>query len=219
MNRVLHFKQTNESKVYFWGCTHFFHNPKWPVPLWKSRGYNSMEECTNSLRDKINQTCRKNDILFLVGDGFLNSTPEQVEDFLGTLNPKIYYWWGNHESSTSKIYKKAVQNHFNDLEYPYEVYPFTYKNITFVGTYAEVVVDGNYFIIQHFPLKVWNNSKSGAMHIHSHNHGGLVSSLPTSNEGRILDVGIEVFPDNPASLTNILSIMNKKDIKKFDSHN
>ena len=211
--------QTPQTKIYFWGCTHIFHDPKWPVPLWKSRGYNSVQEHADQLLHKINSTVRDTDVLFHLGDGFLNSTPEMVDAYLDRINcKKINYLFGNHESSVKRIYKKHKKSLHPNIAESVNIFPLNYKNITFWGKSEEFVLDGNLFTIQHFPLKIWDETKHGAMHLHSHCHGGLPSSLPDAQDGKILDVGVDVFPDAPVSLSRVLEIMAKKDIKKFDAH-
>lgn len=191
------------------------------------RGYDSSEEHTEAIKIKINKVCRPQDKLFILGDGFLNSTVEQVEDYLIGLNTEIFYIFGNHESSIFKIYNREVQKWvmWNEQGNPpgvtdnnIKVYPFKYRNVTFLGNYVECCVNKQICILQHFPLKVWNYSKIGAYMIHSHNHGGLISSLPNSNEGKILDCGVDVFSEQPVPFDKICDIMSSKDLKTFDKH-
>ena len=102
MHRVLNFKGTEEN-FFFCGCTHGFHNKEF---IWKKRGYNSSDEHTSAVLKIINDNIKPTDILFHLGDGFLNSTPEQVKDFLSKINCRtIYYCFGNHESSMYRIYR------------------------------------------------------------------------------------------------------------------
>lgn len=218
MKNILKFKHNDQQKVNFWGCTHIYHDPKWDIPIWKQRGYNSVGEHAIALKDKINNNCDRTSVLIHFGDGFLNSTPEQVEEYIFSLNTHICYLWGNHESSTARLYKKYKSKLFPSLSYEQDVYPLTYNNITFLGNYAEITVNSQVIICQHFPLKVWNYSKNGAWKIHSHNHGGLLSSLPNADEGKILDVGVDVFPDKPLPFDELQLIMNRKSHKAFDKH-
>ena len=85
MNRVLHFKQTDDRKVYFSSDWHLGHNPKWDVPIWKSRGFNSADEMTSGIIKSINDTIRFDDILFYGGDFCLNSTESQFESYLSRI--------------------------------------------------------------------------------------------------------------------------------------
>ena len=31
-------------QILFWGCLHYGHDPKWDIPIWKRRGFNSSAE-------------------------------------------------------------------------------------------------------------------------------------------------------------------------------
>jgi calcineurin-like phosphoesterase family protein len=218
MLKPIKFEQTETQKIYFWGCTHVFHKKDF---IWQKRGYSSMEEHAEAIRNKINSTCTEHDILFHLGDGFLNSSIEQVEPYLHSLKPKIQYILGNHESSITKLYRK-----YRDYQYGHlinfnentEIYPLTYKSITFWGNYLECYINKREFVLSHFPFKVFNSSARGALHCHSHCHGGLPSSLPDAKEGLILDVGVDVFSERPVSLDKVLEIMDKKEVKHFDDH-
>ncbi len=213
-------------EIYFWACTHIFHKCEhWEIPLWKIRGYESALDHANGIRNKINKICNTGSLLFILGDGFLSSTVEEVEGFLSSLSPSIAYIYGNHESSVFKIYRREVDNYIknNMIEPNIEIYPFTYKNITFLGNQVETeikLLDGRKcnFVLNHFPLKVFNNAARNFCHLHSHNHGSLKSSWPNAQEGKILEVSVDVFPDGPVSVEQVMKIMDKKLHKKFDSH-
>jgi calcineurin-like phosphoesterase family protein len=105
----------------------------------------------------------------------------------------------------------------------FEIYPFTYKRLTFLGHYVECefrLSSGRKFniVLSHYPQKVWNGSGRNWAHLHSHSHGGLPSSLPEAQEGKILEVSADVFPNGPVSLEEVIKIIDKKDHKRFDGH-
>lgn len=225
MNKRVKLIHNTDSKVFFWGCLHVFHDPKWDVPIWKSRGYDSVSAHANGIREKINNTCSKNDTLIILGDGFLNSSPDQVEAYLLSLNPNILYQNGNHESSMSRIYRREVDKYLNSYginDKELEIYPFEYKNITFLSEYVEYdlkINNANLSVAAfHYPIKVFNGAHRMGCHIHSHNHAGLKSSLPDAQEGKILETSVDVFPNGPLSADKLLEIMNKKEHKRFDNH-
>jgi calcineurin-like phosphoesterase family protein len=214
MLKILRFShgEAPNTRVFFWGCTHVFHQQPF---IWKDRGHSSVEEHADSILTKINNKCTQNDILIHLGDGFLNSTPEMVDEFLGFINPRVYYLWGNHESSMTKlyrnIYKKDHQGIFT------EIYPLVRKNVTFCGHYLECIVNGQYIVAQHFPLTVWNHSKHGSWHVHSHCHGHLATSSPNHKMGKILETDVDTFPDGPVSFDEIKAIMDTKSIVSVDN--
>lgn len=226
MNRILKFKQTEEQKVYWISDTHFNHNPKWKVPLWEQRGFKSSEEHTDGVINKINEIVRPNDILFHLGDFCLNTSESQFEELLSRINCQhIHYIWGNHNSRIDQAYKKSVTDylrsiygdgHYNHSE-EIEIYPTRYRNLIFIGNYAEVVVDGRYFILSHYPIQVVNHMKDGAIHLTGHSHYNLPFSQADNLDAKILDVGFDGF-GKPLSTEEVLKIMNTKKIFQSGDH-
>jgi calcineurin-like phosphoesterase family protein len=219
--KPIKFDHNATRKSFFWGCTHTYHDPHWPIPLWRMRGYSSVEEHAQGIKEKINSTCSTTDTLFLLGDGFLTSSPEQVEEFLLGLNPQIQYIWGNHESSITRLYRKYRDTLYGQsivLSENTEIYPLKWKNLTFWGNYLEININGQCLVLSHYPFKVFNNSKQNYFALHSHCHNSLASSSIDAQEGKILDVGVDAFLDGPVSFDKIKEIMNKKPNKSFDKH-
>lgn len=242
MNRKLHFKQTEEQQVYFCSDLHWNHNPKWPVPLWKSRGYNSKDEQNVHQIMEINRIVRPNDILVHLGDTTLNCSEEQFESLLSQLQcQNIYTLWGNHNSPSWAIYQREVSKVYytkgytgvvlnpSNMQYEpgghacdipatdIEIYPFRYRNMIFMGNYAEMVVDGHMFVLSHYPIYVFNEMKHGTMHLCGHSHYNLPLSQATNPSSKILDVGwdgkLGVW-----SVQEILDVMDKKNVLVADHH-
>ena len=236
MNTKLHFKQTDEQKVYFCSDLHWNHNPKWPVPLWKSRGYHSVEEQNTHQIMEINRVVRPNDILVNLGDTTLNCSESQFESLLSQINcQNIYTLWGNHNSPSWAIYQREVSKKYTQSVYDgtdymgspmdvhhipltdVEVYPFRYRNMIFIGNYAEMVVDGHYFVLSHYPIYVFNHMKDGTTHLCGHSHYNLTLSQADNKQSKILDVGwdgkLSVW-----SVQEILDVTNTKNILKVDHH-
>lgn len=186
MNKTLHFKQSDDRKVYLTSDFHLNHSPKWPIPIWKDRGCNSVTEMNDVIIKSINDCVRSTDILFFLGDFVLNCSESQFEEFLPRINcQNIYMIFGNHNSCVWPIYQQQIKKwlHSNDEGYttpesgtPHiddidiEIYPFRYRNIIFIGNYAEVVVDGRSFILSHYPIHSWNYMKNGSIHLFGHQH-------------------------------------------------
>jgi len=199
MNKLLKFNSRNK-KIFFTSDFHAFHNPNWDVPLWKMRGYNSMEEMNRDIITKTNAQVGPDDILFNLGDFALNSSQEQVENFLSQITcQNIYYLWGNHESSTQKIYKKTVKEFLDEElcigsvpacgEWDLEIYPIRYKNIIFCGNYLECEIDKKRVVMSHFPFRVHNKSHHGSIHLNGHSHYSDKKRHVESTMGKSLDVG------------------------------
>lgn len=223
MNRVLHFKQTEESRVYFSSDFHFFHNPKWTIPLWKSRGFNSAIEMTDNIIKSINDEVRITDKLFFMGDFCLNTSASQFEELLSRINcQNIYCIFGNHNSQIWDIYNRELKKmfptteHFSDLQDlgELEVYPFRYRNLIYVGNYLEFSVDGHKTVASHYPLSSWNGMSHNGIHIHGHIH----STTENYNlEGKTIDVGFDYWK-RPVSFDEIKKIMDKIPRKQEGHH-
>jgi calcineurin-like phosphoesterase family protein len=68
-----------------------------------------------------------------------------------------------------------------------------------VQPYVELEVEGRRLVLCHYPFRTWNGMGKGALNIHGHSHGKL-KPLP-----RQYDVGVDVFPQGPATLAEILA--------------
>lgn len=200
-------------KVFFSSDLHLNHNPSWEIPIWKQRGFNSVQEMNDGIIKSINDAVAEDDILFLLGDFTLNCKMEQFHYLRGQIKCReIFTLWGNHPSPLLAYYKDRVSETF-DVE---EVYPLFLANVTILGHYAEVIVNKQLIILNHFPLSIWNEQKRGAWHLTGHSHGGFEDTLPTTtNTGKILDVGWDVFR-KPVSMDDIRPIMDKKQYVKKD---
>lgn len=234
MNKLLKFKQTDDKKHYWVSDTHYNHNPNWTIPLHETRGYTNAIEMNADIVDKINITVRPNDVLWHLGDIALNCDENQFNDFISKIKcQNIYLLWGNHNNPSAGIYRNEIDNwlSYNDEGYNTEkggtiyvdeirpeIYPLRYKNVVFMGDYQEIVVDGQYMVMMHYALNVWNRGMNGAFMVHGHSHGNFKNSLPTElNCGKILDVSWDVFK-KPISFNELCNIMKNKKFVAVDHH-
>jgi calcineurin-like phosphoesterase family protein len=211
MNRILKFQP--EENLYWTTDPHLNHVRDF---VWQSRGHNSIEEHREAWIAKVNETLPFDAKLFLLGDFFLNSTPEMVDDVLDRVKcNKIYYLWGNHENPLQRMYRAQCLGLLGGEEG--EVYPLRYKNLVFVGNYLQIFVGKQPIVMCHFPLRSWNDMKFGAWMLHGHEHNQVEKSTPGWTEGKILDVGWDEFK-KPLSFSEIADIMSKKTIKSEGHH-
>lgn len=233
MNTLLKFRQTPERKVYFVSDLHHNHNPKWKVPLWEARGYRSVDEMNEDQIETINRVVRPNDILWHLGDITLNCNEEQFDGFLGKIKcQNIYSLWGNHNSPSWKIYQREIRSWLQSNVEVYtsqsngtiyegeiepEIYPLRYKNLIFCGNYQELLVDGQYIILEHYPIHVFNNMKDGVWHLCGHSHYSLPFSKADNLTSKILDVGWD-GKLSPYSMEELREIMNKKSVFNAGDH-
>ena len=226
MNKQIKIRQTDDRKVFWTSDTHLNHDPKWAVPLWEARGHKSAKDHTDFIISRINQSVRPNDILIHAGDFALNTDEAGLNELLARIQcQNIYMLWGNHNNPLWRVYQRELKRAFPTTdqfaslqgEGELEVYPFRYKNIVFLGNYAEIVVDGHLFVVAHYPVYVWNYLKDGAKMICGHSHYNLPFSIADNLEAKILDVGWDGFA-RPLTNSEVLTIMNRKAVFKPGDH-
>lgn len=232
MNRRLKFTESEESKVFITSDTHLNHDPKWKVPLWESRGFKSSKEHTDFVIDTINTMVRPDDKLIHLGDFCLNTNESQFEELLSRIRcQNIYLLWGNHNNPAWKVYRREVLKALNGITQGYEsasldgyngiedleVYPFRYRNLVFVGNYLETIINGQLYVMEHYPIHVFNEMEHGVFHLCGHSHYGLNFSQATNLGNKILDVGWDGL-NKPYTPQDIEAIMAKKQIFETSDH-
>jgi calcineurin-like phosphoesterase family protein len=174
---------THTSNIVWGSDFHFDHDPNWDIPLWKMRGWNSVEESNEAIIADVNKTFEnfqntKPNILILLGDVYIPPTKDKKErniELLKRLNAdKIYYIFGNHEPHMFKI-----ANENNDC------------NVEFLGHYKDIRVDTDMIAAMHYPIGSWNKKAYGAWMLHGHCHNSYELGRPFNLGEKILDVGVE----------------------------
>lgn len=168
--------------------------------------------------DMTNELVGPNDYLFMLGDFCLNTTIQQFDAYLDRIKCRtIVSLWGNHNNPHEKaVYRKAMGNKFVG-PFPVETYPLQYKNMLYVGPRIEAVINGQFMVMDHYPLYVWNEMAHGAWMLCGHSHNGCELSRAETTTGKILDVGWDGH-GKPWSFEEIREVMNKKQIVAFDHH-
>ncbi len=142
LNKPYKFKREDFDQILFTSDQHYNHNPNWSTPpLWKTRGFNSVDEQDEWLRSEYAKVS-ENSIIFSLGDPALNSTPEKLIGLFNQTSAHIYHIWGNHFSCDYAIYRAALNQYLwecnfldnlssfipeLDITVPlkYEIYPFS----------------------------------------------------------------------------------------------
>lgn len=194
---------TNNRKVWFVSDVHANHDKDF---IWKSRGFTSAQSFTSSSIDRINSLVAPNDVLINLGDWFLNSTEDSVAEYLAQIKcDNVYYIYGNHESILGRdVLPYKVQYQFNK---PGRRWFRGYN-------YLEVVVNGQYIVLSHYPLYSWNKMKHGSWCLSGHCHGGVNEF---HKDRKSLDVGWDNF-NGPISFEEVKEIMDKKPIFSEGHH-
>jgi hypothetical protein len=216
VNKIIKHKWEDRNNIFFSSDWHNYHDPKWDVPIWKMRGYNSPQESVDDVVSKINARVKEDDFIYFIGDGFLNATDEQVLEWFSRINCKnINYIYGNHESNIFRIYRQAVLEKYGDPEI--EVYPMRFNNVVFLGNYQEIYIGKKLIVLQHFPIKTWNNNSRNSFHLHGHSHNTDKSRNPEHPMGKCLDCSWD-WKKDIWSFEEIEDVMSTKEMQIFDHH-
>jgi calcineurin-like phosphoesterase family protein len=209
MIKVLHIR--GSENVFFTSDTHLNHNKEF---VFKARGFNTSQEHTDFVIQKINSLVGQKQILFHLGDVFLNTKEEEADAILDRIVcENIYVLWGNHPNPLRKIYFKQLEK----MGVVGELYPFRYKNLIFLGDYVEAVIENQVVVMSHYPITSWNYMKDGSWCLSGHCHNNLADTRVENPNGFKLDVGWDGH-GKPLSFNNLQGIMAKKQICVIDHH-
>lgn len=223
MLKILKLSNVSDDNVWFVSDLHLCHNPRWRPTLFQQRGFNTIEEHDKFVIDKINELVKPTDHLFLLGDFTLNSDDKTAENLLFKIKANKHLIWGNHESQVSKVYKRYLTYTFPYIDFNepknrnLEIYPLSLNNITFYGSYLEIVINNVGLVLSHFPFTIWNNCKDGWFNLHGHCHGNFPESRPDALTHKRLDVSFDVFKE-PINLGKVKQIMSNKQFVSLDHH-
>jgi calcineurin-like phosphoesterase family protein len=191
---------------------HLNHNKTF---IFEKRGYSSIEEHNSKIIENINSLVKEEDILFNLGDFCLNTTEEQFEKLISSINCKnIYSLWGNHNSPIRKVYDREILAKYGEV---IDVYPYRYKNIVFIGYHFECIIQGKYVVLNHFPLEIWENMKEMSYMLCGHSHNSFPRTRKESTDGLILDCGWDGH-NSIYNFNEIVDIMKTKKVREVDHH-
>lgn len=206
------------NNFWFWSDLHLGHLCQyWEVPLWKARGFNSVEEHDQTLIERWNASLNSSSTLFHLGDILFGMNGEQrLHHLLDQLNFKeLYLMPGNHSAGYKQLLSQALQKP-DGIRY----LNYNHKTVYFVPNYLEMIICGQSIVCSHYPLASWNGQSKGSWMIHGHCH----SNLYRSELGKILykfckikDVGVENSP-TPNSFVSLQKEMAQKNNFTFDHH-
>lgn len=165
--------------------------PEGEVPISSTRDFSTIEQMNSAIVDRINSKVGQEDTLIMLGDiafgGF-----ENIGNFLDRLVCKnIYLILGNHDHHIK-----------NDRGYIKE-------RFIAVKDYAELNIDGVNFVLCHYPLASWHGLNKGVVHLHGHVH---LSAQNKWGNGKKLDVGLDGNNLYPYSITEIVHMMDKREV-------
>jgi calcineurin-like phosphoesterase family protein len=216
MVKILKFPWHDRHRHFFTSDWHIFHDPKWDIPIWKMRGYESAFDASQKILTKINERVLEDDILWCMGDLFLNALDDQCLQWLASVRcQNLKVLWGNHHSNTYRLYKQEIKKlyGFDDLE----VYPVRLNNVEFIGNHQEIQIGKKKIILNHFPLRIWNADAKSSWMLSGHSHGKDLGRRPEAEYQKGLDCGWDIKND-VWSFDEVEDVMSTKTIQIID-HN
>lgn len=208
--------EAKNHEILFWGCLHYRHNPKWEIPIWKRRGYESSKDHDEGVILNWNSKANENTIGFLLGDTMFGYGGE--EEFIKLLNrlrfKELFIMSGNHIAGWHQAFESVVaKTGGNVLDMD------SNKKVIFVPNYLEAYVNGHPVVMSHYALAAWNGQGKSAFMIHSHSHGNIYGT-DLGNilyKAKIIDVGVENCPF-PITFGELKNKFKSEESKTFDHH-
>ncbi|WP_309083449.1 metallophosphoesterase family protein [Chelativorans sp.] len=158
--------------IYFTSDTHFA-DPR--VLRIDRRPFGSMAEHDAALVRYWNEVVGRDDEVWHLGD-FARGDAEAVEALLASLNGRKHLIIGNNDGPATVAAKGWAS----------------------IQHYAELLIEGQLFILCHYPFRTWNKMGKKSVNLHGHSHGKL-TPMP-----RQFDVGVDAQGLRPATLDQIM---------------
>lgn len=210
--RPIKFSSKEENFV-FWSDTHFFHAcSHWPIPLWKSRGFSSLEEHNEGLIQRWNAKCTDETIFFHLGDFIFGiDAKTNFKEILKRVNFKtLYIMPGNHCSGWRHVFEEQKSN-------VWDITP--QKRVIFVPNYLEAELNSQLLVMSHYPILSFNCQSKNSICLYGHVHGNLKKNQigELYSQARTYEVTVENSP-SPLCLKEIKQHVSQIGPITFDSH-
>lgn len=200
-------------QVFFWSDTHFNHECKhWTLPLWRARGFSSIQEHNETLIKRWNQTLNPDSVMFHLGDfAFGFNAFETFKDVIQRVNfSTLYVMPGNHNSGWRQAFELQRQNVWNVT---------SNKRVIFIPNYAEALIDSSFVTMSHYPILSFNGQSKGSYSLYGHVHGNLKkhSIFKSFSAAKTYEVCVEQCP-TPISAFWLFNHFKNYANVTFDSH-
>ncbi len=155
------------------------------------RPFSSVEEMDDRIISQWNNLIGKTDTVYHLGDFAFGKRKADINSYIDRLNGQIHLIAGNHDH---KISRKA---NFASIDY-----------------YKRLVIEGNVFILCHYPMITWAASHYGSIMLHGHCHG----NLEFNDNAKRYDVGVDANSYSPIPYEIVLSRTGMLGFVKYDHH-
>jgi len=218
MTKALQFLYSSNTYFYI-SCLHKNHDRDF---IYKPRGFNSIKEHDEVLKERWNNVVPEDGIVFSLGDTvFGHDAVSQLLDVFKNYNFKeLYLSPGNHISGWKQLYYKTLWDIFKMKDQ--EVYPLYHKvnddkTVIFMPNYYEIFIGYQMICLSHYPILSHNNQNRESWAISGHTHSNFEFTRKTYPRGKRVEVCVESF-GYPVSHEEIASIMETKTLDNWDHH-
>jgi calcineurin-like phosphoesterase family protein len=160
--------------VFFTSDTHFGHGGA--LGLYR-RPFASVAAMNEAMIARWNETVGPEDEIWHLGDFAIRQPEAAVTELLGRLNGRKHLVAGNNDPPATIGQRGWVS----------------------VQPYVEIVRDGVFLVLCHYPFRSWRGMDKGSFDLHGHSHGRLAA------QPRQIDVGVDAWDFHPVDLSQILA--------------
>ena len=141
--------------------------------------------------ERWNSIVTVNDEIYILGDFLYKGTAKEANIILSKLNGKKYLIKGNHEKYL-------------------DIRSFKQEAFEWVKDYHVLKYKGFEFILFHFPILLWHNSRLGSIHLYGHVHNKGIRNPVFEEKLKALgpkafNVGVDVNNFYPVGINQIIA--------------
>lgn len=177
------------SKIFFTSDTHFNHDREF---VYSPRGFKTIQEMNGTLVKNWNETVGNDDDIYVLGDFFLGTDFNYIQEVINKLNGRIHLVTGNHDTP-SKI-----------TEYT------SWNNIVEIADALRIRYKKREFFLCHYPVltaSLEQDPDKAVINLFGHTH-----SKDKFYEDRpyMYNVAVDANDNKPVEIEEILTAFNDK---------
>lgn len=177
------------SKIFFTSDTHFNHDREF---VYSPRGFKTIQEMNGTLVKNWNETVGNDDDIYVLGDFFLGTDFNYIQEALNKLNGRIHLVTGNHDTP-SKI-----------TEYT------SWNNIVEIADALRIRYKKREFFLCHYPVltaSLEQDPNKAVINLfgHTHNKDKFYEDRPY-----MYNVAVDANDNKPVEIEEILTTFNNK---------
>jgi len=161
----------------------------------KKRPFSSVEEMNEAYIANHNAVVKKGDLVYVLGDLYLQMKLEQCVEIQKRLNGNFYVIQGNHDGIAVQMMKK-------------------HNSFVWIRQLEEIKIGQPWFddkskkmvTLCHYAMRTWRNSCYNSYHLYGHSHG----MLPDEPHLLSMDVGVDCNNFYPVSIEQVIQRMESK---------